>query len=224
MLNKLHPRSGELVEMRMRPFDVILFDIGGVLLTNSWDVRERAAAAQHFQLDEADLQSRHAGIVELWERGGMTMDAYLDAAVFHEPRSFSRDEFVASMLDQSKLLPDSALGILKDLAASGQYLVGALNNESRELNEYRLTTFGLRAWFDVALSSCYMGLRKPDRAIYQRAIDIVGRPPERILFIDDRPENVAGARDAGIVALHYTGSDALRRDLARLGVLEPAAD
>jgi putative hydrolase of the HAD superfamily len=38
----------------------------------------------------------------------------------------------------------------------------------------------------VALSSCYLGLRKPDLAIYKRALDILGRPAERVLFIDDR--------------------------------------
>lgn len=206
----------------MLPFDIILFDIGGVLLTNSWDVRERAEAAQRFQLEETSFQARHAEIAELWERGGMTMGAYLDFVVFHEPRSFSRDEFVTCMLDQSKLLADSAMSILKGLAASGQYLVGALNNEARELNEYRLKAFNLRTYFDVTLTSCYLGLRKPDLAIYQRAIDILGRPPERILFIDDRPENVTGARDAGIVALRYTGSDALRSDLVRLGAVQAA--
>jgi len=210
--------------MPMLPFDVIFFDIGGVLLTNSWDVHERAAVARQFQLDIDNLQTRHAEIFELWERGGMTMGAYLDFTVFHEPRSFSRDEFVAAMLDQSKLLPNGALGILRELAATGQYLIGALNNESRELNEYRLKAFGLRNYFNVALSSCLLGLRKPDLAIYQRAIDIVGRPPERILFIDDRPENVAAARDAGMVTIRFTGADALRRELDALGSVRQAAD
>ena len=51
----------------------------------------------------------------------------------------------------------------------------------------------MRKYFKVALSSCYLGLRKPDAAIYKRALDILGRPAERILFIDDRKENVAGA-------------------------------
>ena len=208
----------------MLPFDVIFFDIGGVLLTNSWDVRERAAVAQQFRLDVDEMQSRHAELVELWERGGMTIRAYLEFTVFHEPRSFSRDEFVACMLDQSRLLPNGALGILRELAASGQYLVGALNNESRELNEYRLKAFGLRDYFDVALSSCLVGLRKPDLAIYQRAIDIVGRPPERILFIDDRPENVAAARDAGMAGIRFTGADALRRELDAMASLDQAAD
>lgn len=206
----------------MQPFDIILFDVGGVLLTNSWDVKQRAEVAAHFGLDEADLQARHAEIFELWERGGITMGAYLDVAIFYRPRNFIRDEFVAAMLDQSKLLPKGAMGILKELAASGKYLIGSLNNESRELNEYRFKSFGLRDYFDVALSSCYVGLRKPDLAIYRRAIDIVGGPPERILFIDDRPENVAGAAEAGITALHFADAYALREQLVGLGALAAA--
>jgi FMN phosphatase YigB (HAD superfamily) len=51
--------------------------------------------------------------------------------------------------------------------------------------------------------------------MYQRAIDIVGRPPERILFIDDRPENVTGAETAGLFAIRYTGEAALREELSR---------
>jgi putative hydrolase of the HAD superfamily len=200
----------------MLRFDVILFDIGGVLLTNSWDVKERAEVAAHFHLELEDLQSRHAEIAELWERGGISMSTYLDVTVFYKPRDFSRDEFVTCMLDQSKLLPDGAMSFLKDIATSGKYLVGALNNEARELNEYRFKAFGLREYFDVALTSCHLGLRKPDPAMYQRAIDIVCTPPERILFIDDRPENIAGAEKAGLVAIRYTGEAALREEFSKL--------
>ncbi len=206
------------------PFDVILFDIGGVLLTNSWGVHQRAEVAAQFHLDETELEARHGDIFEVWERGGITMGAYLDFTIFHEPRSFTRDEFVAAMLDQSKLLPNGAIGILRELSTSGEYLLGALNNESRELNDYRFKAFDLRDCFDIALSSCFVGLRKPDPAMYQRAIDIVGRPPERILFIDDRPENVAGARNAGLVALRFTSEAELRQQLAEMGTLARTAD
>jgi len=98
-------------------------------------------------------------------------------------------------------------------------MLGALNNEARETNEYRFQTFGLRNYLKVALSSCYLGLRKPSPAIYQRALDILGRPPQRILFIDDRPENVAAAAKAGITAIHFEGADKLRSELLSLGVL-----
>jgi HAD superfamily hydrolase (TIGR01509 family) len=62
-------------------------------------------------------------------------------------------------------------------------------------------------------------LRKPDPAIYQAALDILGRPPERILFIDDRPENVDGAVKAGMKAIRFEGEDSIRKQLASLGVL-----
>ncbi len=201
------------------PFGVILFDVGGVLLTNSWDRRERAAVAAALHLEARDLEARHLEIDGLWERGGMTIEAYLNFVIFHQPRAFTRDQFVSCLLDQSKLLPGGAMDVLKELAASGKYFLGALNNEAREINEYRFKSFGLRNYFRIALSSCYLGLRKPEPAMYRRAIDIVGGPAERILFIDDREENVAGAATAGLTALRFTGSDALRRALADRGVL-----
>jgi len=123
------------------------------------------------------------------------------------------------MLTQSKPQPDGALGILEELVASDKCLLGALNNEARESNEYRFNHFGLRRLFKVALSSCYLGLRKPEPAIYRRALDILGRPAERVLFIDDRAENVAGALTAGITAIRFEGEEALQRRLESYGVL-----
>jgi putative hydrolase of the HAD superfamily len=97
-------------------------------------------------------------------------------------------------------------------------MLGCLNNEAREPNEYRFSRYNLREVFDAAFSSCYLGLRKPQPAIYRRALDILGKPAERILFIDDRQENVAGAAAAGIKAIRFEGADKLRRDLETLGV------
>jgi putative hydrolase of the HAD superfamily len=203
----------------MFPFDVILFDVGGVLLTNGWDHRERTAAVERFQLDAAPFEARHLAVMDAWERGAITGKAYLNAVVFDEPRSFSRGEFFSFVLGQSQLLPDGALGILKELAASNACMLGALNNEARETNEYRFREFGLRQYFKVALSSCYLGLRKPEPAFYRRALDILSAPAERILFIDDRPENTAGAADAGMKTIRFSGEDALRGELKELGVL-----
>jgi putative hydrolase of the HAD superfamily len=203
----------------MFPFDVILFDVGGVLLTNGWDHGERAAAMKHFHLDLAAFEARHLAPMDAWERGIIPIKAYLDTTVFYEPRNFTRDEFFEFMLSQSKVLPSGALGILAELTASDKCLVGVLNNEARETNEYRIEKFGVRAQVKVALRSCYLGLRKPDLAIYKRALDILGRPPERILFIDDRPENVAGAVAIGMKGIRFEGEDALRASLASLGVI-----
>jgi putative hydrolase of the HAD superfamily len=202
----------------MFPYDVILFDIGGVLLTNGWDHCERAAVLDQFHLDLAEFEKRHAAANDPWERDTISAEGYLDETVFYEPRSFSHEDFLEAIFAQSVELPGGALGILHELAASGRYMLGCLNNEAREPNDYRFREFGLRPYFDVALSSCYVGLRKPKAPIYRRALDILGKPANRILFIDDRPENAAAAAQAGMKAIWFKGADALRRDLEYLTV------
>lgn len=204
----------------MFPFDVILFDVGGVLLTNGWDHRERAAVLDQFQLDHAAFETRHAAPYDAWERDAISLDAYLDATVFYEQRAFTRDDFFAAICAQSQPLADGALPILEELAASRHCLLGTLNNEAREPNDYRFRTYGLRRYFDFAFSSCYVGLRKPEPAIYQRVLDILGRPAQRILFIDDRAENAEAASNAGMTVIRFAGAENLRRDLEKLEVLK----
>lgn len=203
----------------MFPFDVILFDVGGVLLTNGWDHRERWAVLDQFQLDRTAFEARHAGPNDAWERDAISLDEYLNATVFYEPRAFTRDAFFAAMCAQSQPLADSALPLLEELAARGQCALGTLNNEARAMNEYRFVTYGLRRYLDFAFSSCYVGLRKPDAAIYRRVLDILGYPPERILFIDDRAENVAAASKVGMRSIHFLGAGSLRHSLQQSGVV-----
>lgn len=203
----------------MFPFDVILFDIGGVLLTNGWDHHERSIVIEQFQLDRDALESRHAKSFEAWERGELTLDEYLDAVVFYEPRRFSREEFFSAICAQSKELPHGALCILKELAASDKCRIGALNNEARETHEVRVEKFGLHNHFQYMFTSCYMGIRKPDPRIYLRALGILGDKPEKSLFIDDRLENVAAAAAVGMKAIQFTGEEQLRKQLGALEVL-----
>jgi putative hydrolase of the HAD superfamily len=202
----------------MLSFDVILFDVGGVLLTNGWDHKERAVVTQNFGLDTVEFEARHPGPNDAWEKDEISAREYLDATVFYEPRGFTHEDFLDAIFAQSVPLADSGLQALKEISSTGKYLVGALNNEAREPNEFRFQRFELRKYFEIALSSCYMGLRKPNPEMYQRAIDILGRPAERILFIDDRQVNVDFAVDAGMKAIRFTGAEMLRRDLEGLEV------
>ncbi len=202
------------------PCDVILFDVGGVLLTNGWDHKERAEVLDRFQLDSEKFEALHPSPYDDWEKDLIDARKYLDATVFYEPRPFTHEDFLNAIFAESVLLEDSALPVLQEVAAGGKYLVGSLNNEAREPNDYRFAKFGLRKYFKVAFSSCYVGLRKPGPEIYKRAIDILGAPAERILFIDDRQGNVDAAIEAGMKSIRFTGEKQLRADLAALEILE----
>jgi putative hydrolase of the HAD superfamily len=202
----------------MDGISTILWDIGGVLLTNAWDRQQRDVVLTHFGLDHADFERRHAEVDQAWERDEIGVDEYLRRTVFFQPRRFTQVQFLEAMRAESQLLQDSAIGILRQFSASEQYVLATVNNESRAMNEFRLTKFNLLDDFDAFFSSCYLGLRKPDRKIYQVALDVLQRDPERVAFIDDRPENVAAAVSLGIHGIRYQGSAQLTEELAKLGV------
>jgi len=198
---------------------VLLWDCGGVLLTNGWDRRERAAVLQQFSLDAAEFEPRHPQANDLWERDSISVEEYLQRTVFYVPRSFTPQQFVAAMQAQSVVLHAENLRLAQELAAAGHHTLALLNNEARVLNDYRIAAFGLKKIFSSFFSSCYAGLRKPELAIYQRALDILQCAPGEALFIDDRNENVEAARKLGIQAVQMLSPTQLRSDLQRLGVL-----
>ena len=70
---------------------------------------------------------------------------------------------------------------------------------------------------EVFLSST-IGLRKPDAAAYDHVVRAIGVPAERIVFFDDVPANVEGARARGLVAVHVTSPDDVAETLAALGI------
>lgn len=197
----------------------IFWDVGGVLLTNAWDHSERAAALEHFALDEKEFHARHEIVVSSFERGEISLDEYLDRTVFYEDRSFTRDEFRNYMFSLSKPLT-GVLSFARTLADSGKYFMGTINNESRELNLYRIDKFGLRVIFRLFISSCFVGLRKPESAIYRLAIEITQIEPTACCFIDDRALNLECAAKLGMHTIQMKTLEQLRKDLGKLGVRE----
>jgi putative hydrolase of the HAD superfamily len=206
----------------MATITTILWDIGGVLLTNGWDHKERSAVLAHFNVDSDAFEQRHPEANDAWEKGLLTVEEYLDKTVFYEPRNFTPEDFLEAMRAESAVLEDGALGILGELAASESLSLGMLNNEARELNDYRIQAFHLIEYFDVFLSSCYLGLRKPDKRFFELALDVLQRDAGEIAFVDDRQGNVDAANAVGFHGIRYQGSEHLKAELVRIGVLETA--
>lgn len=199
----------------MKAIRTLFWDVGGVLLTNAWDHEERDRAGEKFQLQKADFEVRHKEVVPAFEEGKVTLDQYLDRTVFYEPRKFSKDDFKSYMFSLSKPKAD-VLEFARTL--SGKYLMAAINNESREMNEYRIKQFGLAQILDLFVSSCYVGMRKPDEKIYRLALDLIHKTPDECCFIDDRPVNIEGAAKVGMRTVLMRDPVQLKKDLQALGV------
>lgn len=195
----------------------LFFDVGGVLLTNGWDTAARNRAIEVFGLDALDFHTRHGMVKTAFETGRLSLDAYIEKTVFYVERPFSREEFRACMLDQSRRLGET-LDWVRSLADSRKYRLFTLNNESRELHEHRVRTFNLCPIFAAFLTSCYLGQVKPDEDIYRNARGIAGCGTGEAVFIDDRSVNVETAIRLGFRAIQFQGLDALRAELASLGI------
>lgn len=201
----------------MPAITALFWDVGGVLLTNAWDRTERAKALEHFHLNPDEFQSRHEMVVSSFERGKITLDEYLDRTVFYMPRSFQRNAFRTFIFELSQPLPDR-LPFAQALANSGKYFMGTINNESRELNNYRIEKFALRGIFRVFYSSCFVGLRKPERDIYRIALETTQFPADQCCFLDDRGINLESAAQLGMHTIQVQSLEQMKSELAKLGV------
>jgi len=195
----------------------IFWDVGGVLLTNAWDREQRTVALEHFHLDEKEFHDRHEMVVSSFERGKISLNEYLDRTVFYRERPFTRDAFRDFMFSLSQPFPE-VIAFAQKLTDSGKYLLSTINNESRELNYYRIEKYGLRTVFRLFISSCFVGFRKPERDIYRLALELTQIPAEECCFIDDRALNLECALKLGMRTLEMKTLEQLRQDLAQLGI------
>ena len=68
--------------------------------------------------------------------------------------------------------------------------------------------------FSAVVFSCETGAMKPDHSLFRSAIEQLDCRPEDCIFIDDLEENIAGARDFGMVGIHYTPGTDMRAVVA----------
>jgi putative hydrolase of the HAD superfamily len=209
-----------LAEYLMNGITTLFWDIGGVILTNGWDAASREEAARRFSLDGDEFESRHREAEAELETGQITLDTYLDRTISFQNRPFSREQFKAFIFGQSAEKQETR-AVLDELSASRTYFVAALNNESLELNSFRIRKFDLTRNFASFLTSCYLRLRKPDVRMYETALGITQRAPQECIFIDDRPANLEPAKALGMHAILFRSAAELRASLAEYGVFAP---
>lgn len=195
----------------------LFIDIGGVLLTNGWDRAARKQAAATFSLDLVELEERHHLTFDTYEEGKLTLDEYLSRIVFYEDRSFTRDTFKEFMFSRTEPYPEM-IKMICELKEKYNLKIAIVNNEGRELNEYRIKQFGINKFVDFFISSCFVHFRKPDADIWRIALDIALVAPSEVLYIEDRAMFVSVAEGLGINGLLHTDYESTKEKLSRFGL------
>jgi putative hydrolase of the HAD superfamily len=182
------------------PTTHLFIDIGGVLLTNGWDRHARKRAAEYFQIDPIEMEDLHHLVFESFEVGKFTLDEYMNLVVFNKKRAFTEAQFRQFMFDQSKPYPEM-LELAQQLKVRHGLKVVVISNEARELTEYRIRAFHLDSFVDTFISSCYVGLRKPDPQIFKLAMDVSQAKPDQILYMENTPLYIQIAESLKIPSL-----------------------
>ena len=185
-----------------KKIDTLFLDIGGVLLSNGWGHLSRENAAKKFRLNYLEMDVSHNFIFNIYEMGKITLDDYLDTVVFNHPRDFSKEDFKEFMFSQSVEQP-GMLQWFKEWKQTCGFKVISINNEGRELNNYRIKKFSLHMCFDAFISSCEVGMRKPDPGIFNLALGIAQVYKEECIYIDDRLMLTEAAQKQGIRSFHH---------------------
>ncbi len=206
--------------MATTPITTLFVDLGGVLLSNGWDRVSRKRAAEKFEIDFQDMDERHHLTFDTYESGKISLEDYLSRAVFCKERPFSRDSYIMFMFAQSHAYPEM-IDLIGRLKKAHGLKVIAVNNEGRELSEYRIKRFELRSLIDCFVSSCFVKVRKPDYDIYRMALDIAQAPCEEVVYIEDREMFVEAARCLGIQGIVHKDYGSTREALAALGLSVP---
>ncbi len=208
----------------MSAIRTIFWDIGGVILSNGWDRGQRERVLVPLGVDLTEYEKRHPSENFYWERGRIDAETFFNRTIFNPARQQGKvldltfPDLWSKVCSESSFLYPESFDILLALKTSGAYRLATLNNESTELNEYRLDTFGLRQQFDFFICSGYVNEMKPHPDIYRAAIRISGQPASTAVFIDDKQENIDVALYHGMQGILFESPAQLRSSLRAKGI------
>lgn len=180
----------------MRP-DFIYFDFGNILFRFCHErmLRQMAAVAA-VELEAMRTAVFRGTIGEAFDRGEVSPEQFYDQVCRELKVSPSFAALEEACSDMFEPIPES-LDLVRNLLARG-VRCGVLSNTNHSHWTFANRRFpGAMPPFDVFALSYELGLIKPQPEIYRRAAELANADPRRILFFDDRPENVVAAADAG---------------------------
>lgn len=199
----------------------VIFDVGGVLV-RTHDHSHRRRWERRLGLDEGESEAIVFGgeMGTKAQTGAISDEALWDwigrrlALEGETLRAFRRDFWAGDVLDAE------LVAYIRSLRPV--YQTAIISNATDNLRHALADVFNIAGAFDVIVGSAEEKVMKPDPAIYHRALERLGRESEESVFIDDRPENVAGAHALGMHAVHFRAGMDVPAALARLDVEPPA--
>jgi putative hydrolase of the HAD superfamily len=164
-----------------------------------------------------------AQILRRFESGGMTPDRFAQDMMARFGLTLTYDQFVRDWEDIF-WLNESVARLIDLLKARGYTLILGSNTNVLHATHFRRRFAATLDQFDHLVFSHEVGSMKPQASFYSACVTAAGCPAASCVFVDDMPENVAGARLAGLTAIQYVDTPRLIAELRTIGVELPADD
>ena len=197
-------------------FDVLLFDLGGVLI--DFAGFEEMCHLLPEGLDRSEIRDRwiHSESVQLFERGDIKPEEFARRLVDEFHLKLSAEAFIREFVSWARGPYPGALPLLRRL--QNIHRIACLSN-SNELHT-PIHRKAMEPLMEKYYFSDELGLVKPNREVFEHVIRDLDVSPRRIAFFDDTPINVEAAREAGLAAYLVDGIAELTAKLQRLGLLD----
>ena len=201
-------------------YPLILSDIGGVVVEfNADQLVHQMAQLIGRPFDEVQAVVYHKDLLLPFELGRISPQAYYEGLKRQLPLPWAFEQFIWAWNNIFQENRDVTV-LLRGLHRHHR-IMALTNTNALHLAFLRFSIPSL-AVFDDWIASCDVGLRKPDAAIYQLALERAGVPAGEVVYIDDRPELVEAGRAVGLTAIRFENHQQLERELSFLGI-HPAA-
>lgn len=203
--------------MKHAQYDLIVFDLGGVLIELTGVPQMLAWAGGAMSVEELWRRWLHSPAVRDYESGNITTAEFGKRIVVEFNMPISPEQYLTAFTYWPRGYFPGAEDVLRQLAQRYPLAVLSNTNElhyTRFVEEMRILDYVSQCFF-----SYQIGLLKPDPEIFAYLIAQVGVAPERILFFDDNQLNVDGAAQAGIQAYRVYGVEETTRILQTLEII-----
>ncbi|CAN5628028.1 HAD family phosphatase [soil metagenome] len=205
----------------LRRYPALIFDFGNVVAHFDYaEACDKLGAGIGISGVELLQKARSAGLnplVKRFESGQMEAEEFSGELCKILGVTVTHAEFAAAWADIFRLNEPLAQ-LVAALKAEDYRLVLGSNTNAIHANHFRKQFASALAPFDRLVLSYQIGHVKPSLEFYQACAEAAEAPASACVFIDDLPENVEGARAAGLQGLLFRDPPTLRADLSRLGI------
>lgn len=192
---------------------ILLFDLGGVCLSNYWSRDQRKLFSEKFEIDSKKVYEFHIKHVKEFNCGKLSEKEYFQKLFEYVRKEPEVEKGIKFLRDQCK----ASMEMLKFISIlKNKYLLYSHTNENKQAGLFRIEKFDLQNYFQNIFVSGEIGFEKPDSKFYSFIIDKLKCNPQDIIFVDDHERNLIPAREIGMKTILFENLDQFKKEMNKL--------